>query len=265
MKIKQYIVTYNNAVWVNKGLESIFANLSEYELSILQIFVINNHSNLQIEEKYLDKITVLNNVLRPDFSTGQLPRNWNQAIINGFVDLNNPDCDILITNQDDTIFKANYVNRLIELHKQYDLITFGHGDNVVSYTPNAVKRIGLWDERFPMGFQEADYFTRAYLYLKDRSMINDPNHQRNHNRIPDEDWIIDYTVPSGHNRNEPYHMAGGIGRHTRYMYIVKWGINPDNGYKEIDRAQQRLPNFIYYPYFEKDVQTLYEQQYIQNF
>jgi GT2 family glycosyltransferase len=160
MKVKQYIVTYNNQIQINNCLESIFSKLNNDELSILDIFIINNHSDLNIDVKYLDKITILNNELRPDFSTGHLSRNWNQAIINGFKDLKTPDCDILITNQDDTLFKENYINKLIELHKNFDLIQFGWGDNFISYTPNAIKQIGLWDERFCyIGYQEADYFS----------------------------------------------------------------------------------------------------------
>ena len=36
---------------------SIFSKLSNDELSILDVYVINNHSNLNIDEKYLSKIT----------------------------------------------------------------------------------------------------------------------------------------------------------------------------------------------------------------
>jgi uncharacterized protein YkvS len=81
MKIKQYIVTYNNKIQINNCLESIFSKLSNEELSILDVYIINNHSNLDIDEKYLNRVTILNNDLRPDFSTGHLSRNWNQAII----------------------------------------------------------------------------------------------------------------------------------------------------------------------------------------
>ena len=115
MKIKQYIVTYNNPLQINSCLYSIFNNLSTVELDYLDLYVINNHSNLQIQSEYLDKITILNNDLRPDFSTGHLSRNWNQAIINGFQNLNEPDCDIVITNQDDTRFKSILLSPSIQL------------------------------------------------------------------------------------------------------------------------------------------------------
>jgi len=81
MKIKQFIATYNNEFQINKCLDSIFNSLNKYELSILEIFIINNHSNLNIHKEYLGKVKILNNELRPDFSTGHLSRTWNQSII----------------------------------------------------------------------------------------------------------------------------------------------------------------------------------------
>jgi hypothetical protein len=266
MKVKQYIVTYNNQIQINNCLESIFSKLNNDELSILDIFIINNHSHLNIDAKYLDKITILNNELRPDFSTGHLSRNWNQAIINGFKELKIPDCDILITNQDDTLFKENYINKLIELHKNFDLIQFGWGDNFISYTPNAIKQIGLWDERFcNIGYQEADYFTRAALYLKNKSSINDFSHNRILNGIDESNWIIDI-IPSGNARGEEYHhISSGFHINSKYIYEAKWESNPDNGFLNIETIAPKMNSFIMYPYFEKDIETLNEQYYLYKF
>lgn len=266
MKIKQYIVTYNNPLQINSCLYSIFNNLSTVELDYLDLYVINNHSNLQIQSEYLDKITILNNDLRPDFSTGHLSRNWNQAIINGFQNLNEPDCDIVITNQDDTRFKSNYINSLINLHKTYDLIQFGWGDNMISYTPNAIKKIGLWDERFcNIGYQEADYLTRTFIYLNDQSTINDFSHNRLHNSLPQNEWVIDI-IPTGNARNESYHHKSSLFHpHSKHMFKFKWEIDPDRGFKDVVGLTSKTPSFILYPYFEKDIETLNEQFFIHNF
>lgn len=265
MKIKQYIVTFNNKLQINNCLESIFNKLSDAELSILEIYVINNHSNLDIDTKFLRNITILNNELRPDFSTGHLSRNWNQAIINGFKNLNSPDCDILITNQDDTIFKQNYINKLIKLHTQFDLIQFGWGDNFISYTPNAIKKIGLWDERFcNIGYQEADYMLRSYLYLKNKSSINDFSHNRILNKINECDWVIDI-IPSGNARHESYNAQSTVFHsHSKYIYEMKWGINPDIGFIHDIYLSPKINSFIMYPYFEKDIETLNLQNYLYN-
>lgn len=263
MRIKQFIVTYNNKVQINNCLESIFSNLSTDELSILQIYVINNHSNLQIDTRFIDKITVLNNELRPDFSTGHLSRNWNQAIINGFKDLNSPDCDIVICNQDDTMFVENYVNKTIKLHEKFDLVQFGWGDNFISYTPTAIKRIGLWDERFcNIGYQEADYLLRALLFLRERSCINDFSHNRMHNSIDPSEYVIK-VIPSGNAREEVYHhLSSRFHNHSRHIFELKWGIPADSGFSRVNQLSSKLNSYIYYPYFEKDVETLKEQNYI---
>ena len=271
MKIKQYIVTYNNSIQINNCLESIFSNLSQYELSFLEIFIINNHTNFSIRDEFVNRVTVLHNTLRPNFSTGHLSRNWNQAIINGFVDLNNPDCDILITNQDDTIFKENYISKLIQHHNKFDFIQLGHGDNFVSYTPTAIKRIGLWDERFcNIGYQEADYLLRAFIYHSNKVSINDFMHERVYNKLDTNDIIE--IIPTGWQRYEPYHRES-VQYHniSKNIFIQKWGFHPSNDDGaaiqfsfDVDMQNKKplLPNFIYYPYFEKNVETLKEQNYI---
>jgi hypothetical protein len=270
MKVKQYIVTYNNSTQINNCLESIFTNLSAHELSFLEIYIINNHTNFHLRDEFVNRVTVLHNVLRPDFSTGHLSRNWNQAIINGFVDLNNPACDIVVTNQDDTIFKQNYIYRLIEHHTKFDFIQLGHGDNFVSYTPRGIKQIGLWDERFcNIGYQEADYLLRAFIYHSERASINDFMHTRVYNEIDNN--VIEI-IKTGWQRFEPYHAESSQYHNiSKGIFIEKWGFHPskDDGaaieFTFDDNMKSKkplLPNFIYYPYFEKNIETLKEQNYI---
>lgn len=176
IKIKHFIVTYNNEKRLNLSLDSLFDSCNN--LDNLDIFIINNHSNINIYDKFKYKVKVLNNQTRPDFSTGHLSRNWNQAIINGFKDINNPDCDILITSQDDTIFEKNYLEKSIELSKSFDFISYGTGDQFLIYNIRGIENIGLWDERFcNIGYQEADYFLRAIRYHRHVS-INDEHHHR---------------------------------------------------------------------------------------
>ena len=259
MKIRQFIVTYNNQFQINKCLKSIFSSLSDSELSILEIFIINNHSNFHIDEQFLHKIKILDNSLRPDFSKGHLSRNWNQSIINGFENLNNPTCDIVITCQDDTEFKKNYITNLVEHHKKYDFIEFGYGDNFISYTPNAIKRVGLWDERFcNIGHQETDYFIRVVKFLKNKASINDVSvHLIKLNEIDNN--IINIT-PTGNSRGEIYNRES-INYHHYSLHILfkKWNLTTHPAFienKTIDTIleyEQILENYMYYPYFEKDI------------
>ena len=259
MKIKLYIVTYNREKWLNNTLDSLFNSNLNYNL---EVNIINNHSNFNIKEEYKSKVNVLHNSLRPDFSTGHLARNWNQAIINGFKDLNNPDCDILITCQDDTIFNSNWLDLLVNYHNQYSFITQGMGDNFCSYTVDAIKNIGLWDERFcNIGFQEADYFFRALIHNRDKSSINDHIHVRQYNLI--ESFVSKPAMQAidlqDHMKSMVFHKI------TEKLFIKKWNIGPSNwgsNHFNYPNKKSLIENYIYYPYFEKDILNLNDKNYI---
>jgi hypothetical protein len=200
-------------------------------------------------------------MLRPDFSTGHLSRSWNQSIINGFQNLKNPKCDIVITNQDDTLFKINYLNKIVTLHKEYDFVQLGRGDNYISYTPNAIKCIGLWDERFcNIGFQEADYFLRVKKFLK-KHTINDIAHGRTSNQI--ENKIIENYISIDNNKIREHSRSACFHNISKKMFLLKWNVNPEFWNENIYNTQQLCDNYFLYPYFEKDIQTLKEQRYIQ--
>jgi hypothetical protein len=135
----------------------------------------------------------LNNDLRPDFTPGHLARNWNQAIINGFCDLNNPDCDILIHTQDDLTFKSGWLDNIVDYHynRGYNFIVFGDGDNFCSYTPEAIKIMGMWDERYyGIGTHERDYFYTAIRSNYDNMSMNDPSSGHRMPKIHPLPWII---------------------------------------------------------------------------
>lgn len=265
MKIKHYIVTYNNESRINACLESLFDSGSD--LSNLSIYIINNHSKIKIKSEFIAKVNVINNQTRPDFSTGHLARNWNQAIINGFKDLNNPDCDIVITSQDDTIFEKNYIDKSIDLCKKFDFFACGTGDQFIIYSPLAIKRIGLWDERFcNIGYQEADYFLRAVRYHVEKVSINDFNHGRLYNTQNKNIFPIKETISGSLSNDEAHVLSKKYHMYSEYIFRNKWKINPQP-WLDIDIIKSIEPNitsFIYYPYFEKDIDTLKEQKYMIN-
>jgi len=260
MKVKLFIVTYRNSQDLITNLESIFA--SNWAGHHLEISIINNHSDFFLPPRLLHRVAVLHNVCRPDFSTGHLSRNWNQAIINGFKNLNNPDCDILIHCQDDTVFEPNWFYQLLDYHTKYSFIQMGAGDNFCSYTPAAVKNIGLWDERFcGIGFQEADYFLRARIYNKQFSSINDSYHRRILNEVPTK--ICRRTKASGfstyHVKSSKYHMI------NKNLFEKKWGVPPENWDLSMELPSKSLiENYIFYPYFELDINSLEEKNFVVN-
>lgn len=254
MKIKIYIVTYKNDSALSECLETLSKSQIPSDV-ILETNIINNHSHFSINEKFKN-VNVLYNTLRPDFSTGHLARNWNQAIINGFKDLNNPDCDILVTCQVDTVFTPDWIFKLIEFHKTKCLITACPGDGFVSYTADAIKRIGLWDERFcAIEYQEADFFTRALIFNKEWSSINDFHHKRVINPIlsteHDYSWV--------HRKNTDYDThtistkwSGSLLGIFRSKYdrdpLTAW---TDSYISNPPKLVTKL-NMLY-PYFEKDI------------
>jgi phage anti-repressor protein len=236
-----------------------------------EVVIIDNFGNCEIQDYNLN-VKIIKNELRPQFSTGHLSKDWNAGLVNGFQDLNNPDCDVVILNQNDTVFKPNYVEKLIELHNRFDFIQMGSGDEMMSFTPNAVKQVGLFDERFcNIGFQEADYFLRCLIYNKEKSSINDIEHDRIINKLNDYDIILE-NVLCGHYREEDYTMASAKYHiNSTLMFNFKWSNLPlDRNWNklpldfDVSKIQPNLSN-IMYPYFEKDINTLIEQNFIYYF
>jgi hypothetical protein len=259
MRIKVYIVTYNNDEILRRNLEHIYnSDLMNYDYSV---HIINNYSILTGFDNY-DNIEILNNVLRPDFSYGFLSRNWNQAIINGFESLVEPKCDILVTMQNDTFVKTDCFSDLIELHKKYDFITIGAGDQLLSYTVDAIKQIGLWDERFSdIIYQEADYFTSAFMLHRDRICICDDVHKRHYNEF--EGYKNKLIYPE-HSLNGPYNKDRF---HFNKLFFHKWGedipCHHTSYWKEKNTIVKYplIKRYFLYYYFEKDIKTLKEQNY----
>lgn len=280
MKIKIYIVTYKNDDYLKNNIISLLqSDLTDYQY---QINVINNYTaDFGLENFcYQNDINVIHNCLRPDFSTGHLSRNWNQAIINGFESLSSPDCDILVLCQNDNIFKKDWCNYIIEKHNKYDFISIGGGDQYHSYKPGHIKKVGLWDERFcNIGYQEADYFIRSYIYNKDRISINDFNHKRIHNKLLDNlidtgsgisgtNNIIDLSDSlKGGMRGDENHIKS-LNYHSISKKILehKWGVEFEGDWTQEKLSnlpkRSRIDNYIYYPYFEKDIENLTEKGFI---
>lgn len=282
--INLYIVTYRSPIDLNNNIASILASGAD-----VRINVINNHSDFFLEPQYENSVTVLHNKLRPDFSAGHLARNWNQALLHGFRDLKMPTSKIVITVQDDVLFKAGWLPRLVELHQRYSFITMGAGDAFCSYVPEAVRRIGLWDERFcGIGSQEADYFLRALIYNRDDSSINDRIHGRLHNALegnvfaPFGDFMkqleseeteedpaeradsILITVPRMNIQRKRTHLSSmRYHRLTQALFDSKWGV-PGSQWTAAHYAVRKslIQNYMTYPYFEKDVEGLREKNYL---
>lgn len=255
MKIKIYIVTYNNDKILNRNLKELYnSDLINYNY---EINVINNFGFISSLIDY-PNVIVLNNVTRPDFSTGHLARNWNQGIINGFVNLNNPDTDILVLMQNDTFVKKDCFTKLIELHKKYNFIQQGSGDQFMSFTVEGIKNMGIFDERFcSIGYQEADYFINAMMTNKEKTCLNDFHHIRICNSTDIE------LIEPDHSLNMDFHSI--VYHHYNYKLLQKkWGYSNPEIFSHFFNATDLKPKivrYMYYPYFEKDIATLSQQNF----
>lgn len=269
MKIKFYIITYNRKNELDKTLKSLFdTDINNYNV---QINIVNNYSKIEIDEKWKDKICILNNTFRPDFSTGHLSRNYNEIFLHGFKNLKNPDCDILIHSHDDNFFQKNLFEKLIEYHKNYTFITFSWGCGFCSYLPEAIKKIGIWDERFcTIGYHEGDYFLRALKYNNKFSSINDwEAAKRIHNPIKENP--LAYKQPETKNHNEAHKNSWNYYSICRRLWEKKWPNwkNADNRicdtyWQNVSEKNIPLPSietYMLYPYFEKDIENIEEKYY----
>ena len=249
MKIKLYIVTYKANDMLVRCLKSVG--------SLVGVHIINNFGALTP----LKGVPVYNNVCRPDWSTGHLSRSWNQALLLGFKDLSNPDADIVCACQDDTVFEPDWRERLVELHERYEFIQQGVGDNFMSWTPAAVKGIGMWDERFNgIAHQEGDYFLRSVLSGLSVT-INDAwrGHQRVHNPVGD---VVIKPMPSGRQsgahagKREIAKQGDRWMESNRAWFGEKWGGSEFVGGwtpEKLSRVKRSREEINLYPYFEKDI------------
>jgi len=254
-KIKIYILTYKNPEALNNNLESLFN--SDADLLHTEIHIINNHSKVfSLGQEFMNKVIVHHQNLRADWGCGNPSRDWNQAIVQAFKDLDEPDCDQLILCQDDCIWDNDWQQKLNKIHKQYTLYQCSWGDCFISLLPDAIKKVGLFDERMcTLGYYEGDFLLRAWLYNRDKSSINDYHHRRVLN--PTETIVN----RSDEDRKIPPYMYV-----SKKIFEEKWpGIHPQRWEKSLFKNPptcSSIVNFLFYPYFEHKIENLAEKNYL---
>lgn len=263
MKIKIFIVTWQDENALHNNLSTLFAGFQFAQDVDIHVNIINNHTNFKIHKSFESHVNIIHNRATPDFATAMLARMWNTALIHGFKNLNEPDCDIVVTAQDDTVWNYDWIPNLKKVMKEFTFYADDAGDLVCAYRPEAVKKIGMWDERFHYGFGEGDYFLRAIKYNADKSTINDFSHARVWNptlhlaKRPQPD-------DSRYNEQSRSHQYRGL---SWANFLYKWrytemeGRWPDN-IEEMVLTTPTIPSIILYPYFEMNVENLKEKGYI---
>ena len=294
-------MTYKRCDVLNDTIEKLFA--SDFsKVDNTEVNVINNHTEFYLRPEFESRVNVLHNSLRPDWSNGNISENYNQAFINGVINLKKPDTEILVTLQNDAVVDPNWCRNLDVLFnkKGYNFVTGLCGDTIVAYKPSAINTIGMWDENLPAQYKETDYFLRALSLNKERSSLNDIVHGILLNNEPD------YPIESFDDRNfvtvsqkgkdiikrKPddeeqeaiwKESRGGIYKQTAWNYFYeKWKGTWDGGEpvhtsekqgwiknwtSELvesppDIKKSKVKTFIRYVYFEKDIDDLYSKNYI---
>ena len=252
---KIFILTYKAPNDLDNNLKSLFN--SNFPVAEFEINIINNHSTIfEISKNYKDKVKIHNQTLRADWGCGTPARDWNQALVLGFKNLDSPECQQIILCQDDAIWDRDWYSKLEKIHQSYDLYQCSWGDCFISVLPNAIKKIGLFDERMcTLGYYEGDFLLRAWLYHRDKVSINDFHHGRVHNET---ESIV---RRASEEKSTPPYMS-----YSGNIFNLKWpGINPQRWGKSLFKNPPNgssIPNFVFYPYFEKDIENLKEKNYI---
>ena len=83
--IKIFIVTYKRSKILNKTLDILFNKTDFTTIPETEVNIINNHSEFYLEDRFVNKVNVIHNNTRPDWDTGNLARNWNEALLHGLV------------------------------------------------------------------------------------------------------------------------------------------------------------------------------------
>jgi hypothetical protein len=263
--IRVFIVTYNSPDVVHENLKSFFSSQGFPGVKC-QVNIINNHPNFTLAPEYHDSVLVHDNSLRLKSSVGHLARDWNAALMIGFEDLAAPKCHQVICVHDDVIWHPDWLPKLMDIHnnQKYTFYAGNFGCSFMSFKPEAVRKVGLFDERFcNIGFHEADYFLRQLIYNREHASINDVIQGRVVNPTTQLFDHPPYTPSKVDSREESslYHCI------SRNIFSEKWNLNTDrwaeNGVLDNPPKYPLIDSYIYYPKFELELykKTLDDQKY----
>lgn len=281
-KIKVYIATYKRNDILAETLDYLFDS-DFLKVSNGSVFILSNHTSTEVHDRHKDKVSIIRNEGRPDWSNGNLSESWNHALVHGFKDLKNPDCDYVVTLQNDALVDKKWCSNLIKFHERFDFIKGKFGDNVMSFTPQHIKKVGLWDERFcSIQFKEADYDIRSIQRNPKRTYLDDIMHRIEYNNSPSFDFDIkgDRNIDDNIKRkadDSEHQMIWNVSRggiYKKYAWnwfahkwkdtyksspsIHGWCIGWDDDFKKNPPFGQ-IKEVVRYPYFEKDIdKSIYE-------
>ena len=268
-KIKLYFVTFKNDLELQATFDSIpGSGILDYDF---EITVVNNAENypiqIDVHPSIKEKTRFVTNGLRIEKTStgahtpGHLSRDWNFCLVDGFKSFDEPDSEIVVLCQNDLAFIPNGIHKLVESHDKYNFVSCGAGDTLHSYTIDAIKNLGLWDERFCSRIlQEADYFTRNIAFNSEFCSLNDDHHRRVYNPLGYDDKIIDLSIRPKNRRFERNHLEEREDVQKKIngdLYNAKWSNISSASWsdKHIQKIKtlkitEQFKQNVFYPYFE---------------
>jgi hypothetical protein len=164
-----------------------------------------------------------------------------------------------------------------------EFIACGVGDAFCSYTPNAIKTVGLWDERFSyLNWSEHDYFLRASSWLGYNCAIDDQSNAPSQYKASSDKGThgdlyrfngdkcarIAWKPVENEQKITLRTIRQNLGDQMGVkLFQAKWGILPyDVRSYSMNNVGNKVVPLIYshinYPYFEKDIPDLQAKGYL---
>lgn len=268
MRVTIYVITYRNDRILNEWFLASLAK-SSYPREKVCLQIQNNFSDkVSIDDAHRTLINYIHhNTMRLDRSTGHLARDWNHGIMNGMVDLDRPNSDVVMLLQNDNRLEPDWYERVCKAMSENTFASYGAGDQCMLVRPACVKRVGMFDERLcNITHQDGDYFLRCIWRMPMRISINDDYHGRVHRPSPDFCPVV--RTLTGSQRREGYHMAS-VGNHQVSVgfWRKKWPFH-DRGWRSTWSLAKSVahsgapfvPMYMMYPYFERAIdRSVYEK------
>jgi len=196
--------------------------------------------------------------------------------------------DYVVTIQADTHLNKTWWSTVKRrLNDNCQFLQFGYGDQVMVYTHQHVRLVGLWDERMPaMGWVEGEYMFRSAMFNPQGTCCTDNTHGRMFNatwipvegQSPEDTWrpiFASYHTPDIQRKRNKHHVTTKQLEtdYINYMnynvaiinqkwperwQVMGWGDGLTNPhYPMMDSLS---PQPVMYPFFEKDLLRQYGRE-----
>lgn len=193
-RVSVYVITFSE----DALLSALLSSLEGQNVSVTVINTNRRPLRDRVSAALPPSVRV-HDALSTTLSIGHSTRHYNEALTNGFDTLDEPQSDLVVTIQADTHLCPDWLAHLRRAHAEHGcaLVQAGQGDQLVSYSVDAVRTLGLWDERFiGISVHEGDFFIRALMGMPSATCLHDTDHLRIWRPVKprDEPALSDYAT-----------------------------------------------------------------------